>query len=111
MNQPPSSAPSPNESSAWSLPVFGLAVCSNIAALGLGVISVPMFKGEVEFGGTVFLLAAGALGLLTLLLVLIPSWFFFRHTKGRRHRLSLRLSCLTLIVLLAEFVALLMFGH
>jgi hypothetical protein len=93
------------------LAVFGLAACSNIAALGLGVTLVPMLSREVEFGVMFFLLAASALGLLTLLLVLIPSWYFFKRTKGRRHRLSLRLSCLTLIMLLIEFVVLLRFGH
>jgi hypothetical protein len=101
----------PKERSAWSWIVFVLSVLSVLGAIGLGACSVPMFIHEVEFGGFFWLLATIALGIVTLLVLVVPSWFLYRRKKDRRDRLSLRLSCLTLAILFLNTAALIVFGH
>jgi hypothetical protein len=91
--------------------VFGLAVLSVLGAIGLGDCSVPMFRHEVEFGGMVFFFYAFVLGLATLLGVTLPSWLALRRRPERRYRLCLRLSWLTLALIVLECAALVLFGH
>jgi hypothetical protein len=101
----------PVQSTAGSLFVFGLAFLSVLGAIGLGACSAPMFSREVEFGGMVFFFDALVLGLATLLCVTLPSWLGLRRRPERRYRLCLRLSWLTLALIILECAALVLFGH
>ena len=107
----PAPEPQEEEGGGGSFVLFGLSILSILGATALGVSTVPMYTHEAEFGVSIFLLAALALGIVTLFLVVIPSWVLFERRERRRDRLSLRLSCLTLVMLVLEVVPLMMFGR
>lgn len=109
---PPSPPPSPTtEGGVGSWVLYVLSVMSIVATIPPGIYSIPIFTRNVEFGVAFFLVGEFALGILTLLLVVIPSWLLHRRRKDRRSQLSLRLSCLTLGILFLNSAAVMLFGH
>jgi hypothetical protein len=80
-----------------SLFLFILSVLSVVGAIGLG------FSMNTDFG-SFWAIAALFLATATLLCVTLPGAVLFGRTHNTRYRLSLRLSLLTLTLLLFEFV-------
>jgi hypothetical protein len=76
----------------------------------MGIASLPFFAREVAFG-LFWFVALGALGVATFVCVTLPSSLLLRRSQNPRFRTSLRLSMVSLTMLVLEFGAVVLFHH